>query len=109
LIPYSWAGLPLRPRGAQPAHVLDQHVPQRRFVRPPGIFRRSLDFVLYLFLFVDMSQFPFKVSAWTPDGNHVEEELGEFANLVVATESWHVFVGCYAKRRMTLRQGPCDP
>jgi hypothetical protein len=44
-------------------------------------------------------------SAWTPDGNHVEEELGEFANLVVATESWHVFVGYYAKRRMTLRHG----
>jgi hypothetical protein len=36
-----------------------------------------------------MSQLPFKISAWTPDGNHVEEELGEFANLVVATESWH--------------------
>jgi hypothetical protein len=53
----------------------------------------------------DMSQFPFKVGAWTPDGTHVEEELGEFANLVVATESWHVFVGYYAKRRMTLRQG----
>jgi hypothetical protein len=52
-----------------------------------------------------MSQSRFKVSAWTPDGNHVEEELGEFANLVVATESWHVFVGYYAKRRMTLRQG----
>jgi hypothetical protein len=52
-----------------------------------------------------MSQFPFKVGAWTPDGTHVEEELGEFANLVVATESWHVFVGYYAKRRMTLRQG----
>jgi hypothetical protein len=52
-----------------------------------------------------MSQLPFKISAWTPDGNHVEEELGDFANLVVATESWHVFVGYYAKRRMTLRQG----
>jgi hypothetical protein len=44
-------------------------------------------------------------SAWTPDGNHVEEELGEFANLVVATESWQMFVGYYAKLRMTLRQG----
>jgi hypothetical protein len=52
-----------------------------------------------------MSQSPFKISVWTPDGNHVEEELGEFANLVVATESWHVFVGYYANRRMTLRQG----
>jgi hypothetical protein len=54
---------------------------------------------------VPMSQLPFKISAWTPDGNHVEEELGEFANLVVATESWHAFVGYYAKRRMTLRHG----
>jgi hypothetical protein len=52
-----------------------------------------------------MSQLLFKISAWTPDGNHVEEELGELANLVVATESWHVFVGYYAKRRMTLRHG----
>jgi hypothetical protein len=52
-----------------------------------------------------MSQFRFKVSAWTPDGNHVEEELGEFANLVVATECWHVFVGYYARSRMTLRHG----
>jgi hypothetical protein len=55
--------------------------------------------------FLDMSQFRFKVSAWTPDGNHVEEELGEFANLVVATECWHVFVGYYARSRMTLRHG----
>jgi hypothetical protein len=52
-----------------------------------------------------MSQLPFKISAWTPDGNHVDEELAEFANLVVATESWHVFVGYYAKRRLTLRHG----
>jgi hypothetical protein len=50
-----------------------------------------------------MSESRFKVSAWTPDGNHVEEELGEFANLVVATG--HVFVGYYANRRMTLRHG----
>jgi len=34
-----------------------------------------------------MSQLPFKISAWTPEGNHVEEELGELANLVVATEA----------------------
>jgi hypothetical protein len=52
-----------------------------------------------------MSKSRFKVSAWPPDGNHVEEELGEFANLVVATECWHVFVGYYANRRMTLRHG----
>jgi hypothetical protein len=53
-----------------------------------------------------MSQLPFKISTWTPDGgDHVEEELGEFANHVVATESWHVFVGYYAKRRLTLRHG----
>jgi hypothetical protein len=52
-----------------------------------------------------MSQLPFKISAWTPDGNHVEEELSEFANLVVATECWHVFVGHYARSRMTVRHG----
>ena len=52
-----------------------------------------------------MSQLAFKISAWTPDGNHVEEELGEFANLVVATECWHVFVGYYSNRHMTLRHG----
>jgi hypothetical protein len=52
-----------------------------------------------------MSQLPFKVSASTLDGDHVEEELGEFTNLVVATESWHVFVGYYSNRRLTLRHG----
>jgi hypothetical protein len=60
-----------------------------RRVFPPGIPGGGLDFVPCLFLSSAMSQLPFKISAWTPDGNHVEEELGEFANLVVATESWH--------------------
>jgi hypothetical protein len=47
-----------------------------------------------------MSESRFKVSAWTPDGNHVEEELGEFANLVVAT--------VLARIRGLLRQPPDD-
>jgi hypothetical protein len=75
----------------------------------PGIFPEfppaALTWFFVCSYFPAMSESRFKVSAWTPDGNHAEEELGEFANLVVATECWHVFVGYYAKRRMTLRQG----
>jgi hypothetical protein len=47
-----------------------------------------------------MSQHRFEVGAWTPNGDHVEGDLGEFANLLVATNSWPVFLKHYAKRRL---------
>jgi hypothetical protein len=40
-----------------------------------------------------------------PNGDHVEEELGEFANLLVATNNWPVFLKHHAQRRITLRHG----
>jgi hypothetical protein len=48
---------------------------------------------------------PFKVHAWSQDGNRIEEEVAAFGNQIVAVRCWDAFVRYYAKRRLTLRHG----
>jgi hypothetical protein len=48
---------------------------------------------------------PFKIHAWSSDGNRIEEELAAFGNQIVAARCFDVCVRYYAKRRLTLRHG----